>query len=163
MHRDIKLDNIGIVESKPPRAVILDFGHATPNQESSNHMRGTVRYLAPEVIALKKDSKSPPYDKGADVWALGICVFELLWGHLIPWQQVDENGYRWFHEELDSIQKTVAGEHITLLDNVIRSTAAWERENRLSAAEEVDVLGGDPLSPLGSNMPKGGKRSRESE
>jgi serine/threonine protein kinase len=30
MHRDNKLDNIGIVESKPPRAVILDFGHASP-------------------------------------------------------------------------------------------------------------------------------------
>jgi serine/threonine protein kinase len=73
-----------------------------------------VRYLAPEVIALKKDSKSPSYDRRVDVWALGISVFELLWGRLIPWQQVDEDGYRWFQEELNSIQKTLAGEHISI-------------------------------------------------
>ncbi|KAL2353250.1 kinase-like domain-containing protein, partial [Cryomyces antarcticus] len=83
MHRDIKLDNIGLVDDnnsgQPPRVVLLDFGHATRNPTSTNHMKGTIRYLAPEVIALKRTAASHtnPYTNKVDTWALGICIYEL--------------------------------------------------------------------------------------
>lgn len=84
MHRDIKLDNIGLVSIQPPQAVLLDFGHATQAKTSTSHMRGTVRYLAPEVLALKEDSGCSPYNNQADTWALGICLFEIFRESFIP-------------------------------------------------------------------------------
>ncbi|KAJ9653971.1 hypothetical protein H2201_009068, partial [Coniosporium apollinis] len=56
MHRDVKPGNIGFIPSKPPHAVLLDFGAAICAVTSLDHMRGTIRYLAPEVMALKNGS-----------------------------------------------------------------------------------------------------------
>jgi len=77
MHRDIKLDNI-LGSSQPLQAVIIDFGHATWEQESLDHMKGTVRYLAPEIIALKQGRAKGPYNKSVDIWSMGLTIFEFL-------------------------------------------------------------------------------------
>jgi serine/threonine protein kinase len=52
MHRDIRPENV-LVSSSPLQAVIIDFDCATFDKTSKDHMKGTIRYLAPEVIALK--------------------------------------------------------------------------------------------------------------
>ena len=78
MHRDFKPDNVGVVRDLPEvELVLLDFGHAAKASESIDHMKGTVRYLAPEVLALKKGLSNEPYDHAIDVWGLGIMMMEL--------------------------------------------------------------------------------------
>jgi serine/threonine protein kinase len=59
MHRDIKPENI-LASAAPIRGVIIDFGCATWEKTSKDHMKGTIRYLAPEIIALKE--KTAPWD-----------------------------------------------------------------------------------------------------
>jgi len=78
MHRDIKPGNLAVVSRKPLSAILLDFGAATLDQQSSDHMAGTIPYLAPEVIALKEGASRKPYDKMVDIWGLGLSCFELF-------------------------------------------------------------------------------------
>lgn len=53
MHRDIKPQNI-LISRSPLRAVIIDFGWAIWDRTSADHRKGTIRYLAPAIIALKE-------------------------------------------------------------------------------------------------------------
>ncbi|MET0343018.1 MAG: protein kinase, partial [Polyangiales bacterium] len=78
MHRDLKPTNVRV---RPDgRAVLLDFGLATridPALQSSRDMiLGTVSYMAPEQAASA--DIGPP----ADLYALGVCLFEALTGEL---------------------------------------------------------------------------------
>ena len=77
MHRDIKPQNLAILSLQDPRGVILDLDAATTSPTSVDHMQGTVPYLAPEIITLKNGT-GLPYEKGVDVWALGLSTYALL-------------------------------------------------------------------------------------
>lgn len=80
VHRDLSSANIMLTPDG--QAVVLDFGLALalPNAalESqstvtvSGLVRGTPDYMAPEVL------KGQPADIGADVWAFGVLVHEML-------------------------------------------------------------------------------------
>ena len=74
VHRDLKPANIGFADRDV--AKILDFGvaartigHATAGDPT---LAGTLPYMAPEVLR----GESP--DTRADVWALGVTLYELL-------------------------------------------------------------------------------------
>lgn len=69
MHRDI---NLGIVSYNPLRAMIMDFGAATTESISTNHFKGTIVLLAPEMMALEKPRRSR-----AAIWSRG--------GYLVSW------------------------------------------------------------------------------
>jgi serine/threonine protein kinase len=85
MHRDIRPENV-LVSSSPLQAVIIDFGCATFDKPSKDRMKGTIRYLAPEVIALKHGTASndSTYNMAVDVWSLGLTAHELLSGSCTP-------------------------------------------------------------------------------
>lgn len=76
-HRDLKNDNI-LIDGNG-NAKLTDFGFAcftfdryTRTGLLSNTSCGTKAYVAPEVF-------SPPYNpKAADIWSLGICLFECV-------------------------------------------------------------------------------------
>lgn len=93
VHRDLKPANIGLV-GNPPRSVLLDNGTAAYIQPG-RMLRpkpgeiGTVGFLAPE---LELDD----YDHGVDIWAMGVILYYLTYGHhpwnyaLNPWRDVKE-------------------------------------------------------------------------
>jgi len=77
IHRDIKPSNVMLARSPGHDAFVkvLDFGLAAPvTAEQAPSLAGTPAYLAPEVIAGE-----PPTPR-ADVYALGVLLFELLAG-----------------------------------------------------------------------------------
>jgi TolB-like protein len=80
VHRDLKPENVLI--AKDGRAVITDFGVARPMESGSTTVTmglavGTPAYMAPEQVEARRD-----IDQRADIYALGVVLFELLSGEL---------------------------------------------------------------------------------
>ena len=77
MHRDIKLSNLYLTDSNITKAKIKigDFGFAKfiRNKIAMSQI-GTPLYMAPEVF------NSCPYNFKADVWSLGMAIYEMLAG-----------------------------------------------------------------------------------
>lgn len=76
LHRDIKPSNI-LLNSKR-NAKISDFGLARPQEDhETGPIYGTPGYTAPEVISNPKD-----VDERADIFSVGVMLYELLTGEL---------------------------------------------------------------------------------
>lgn len=82
VHRDLKPDNAIVVQrGGKPFVKLVDFGIAKvvtplPNQKQTTHgvIMGTPQYMAPEQAA------GVALDARADIYALGLILFELLTG-----------------------------------------------------------------------------------
>jgi serine/threonine protein kinase len=80
IHRDVKPDNI-LLEFTTGRSLLTDFGIAKALQESdadltqSGVVVGTPHYLSPEQASGEKE-----IDGRADVYSLGVVVYEMLAG-----------------------------------------------------------------------------------
>lgn len=82
-HRDIKPANILISASEG--VFLIDFGFSTKNDfnSTSNSIRGTKGYIAPEILE-KKDNRKIDYFR-ADCYALGVVLNNILgYDHQYP-------------------------------------------------------------------------------
>lgn len=81
VHRDLKPENI-LLPRKPQGSLvkIVDFGIArvldAPRITTTRHVMGTPQYIAPE------QARGEPVDWRADIYALGILLYEMLTGEL---------------------------------------------------------------------------------
>ena len=80
IHGDIKPDNIRLVDVG--KAILLDLGFTHRVGENASFLEkgyvlGTVNYLAPELCG-----QPPADDPRADIFSLGVTLFEMLTGQL---------------------------------------------------------------------------------
>ncbi len=91
VHRDIKLDNVLMVdESDDSEVKLVDFGLSKiigPGEYCHDPF-GTYGYAAPEVLEQK------PYDSAVDIWSLGVVLYALLAG-ATPFDDVSEDRVAW--------------------------------------------------------------------
>jgi eukaryotic-like serine/threonine-protein kinase len=84
VHRDVKPSNVLLVDGGDVSARLLDFGLAQiPEAETLTavgDVPGTLAYIAPERLAGK------PATAAADVWAVGVMLWEALAGRHPFWQ-----------------------------------------------------------------------------
>jgi len=73
IHRDIKPSNLLFIS--PSQVKLADFDCCTCSNYRLKVLCGTSEYIAPEVLSCK------PYDQKADVWSLGILLFEMVHGY----------------------------------------------------------------------------------
>lgn len=89
VHRDLKPSNLFLCKNqKPPIVKLLDFGvskfkdnsllaNTSPSLTAEAALLGTPYYMSPEQIRSAKD-----VDERADVWALGVILYELISGRV---------------------------------------------------------------------------------
>jgi serine/threonine protein kinase len=73
VYRDLKPENLLI--DKDGHLKITDFGFAKEVEDRTWTLCGTPDYIAPEIIRNKG------HNKGADWWAFGVLLFEMLAGY----------------------------------------------------------------------------------
>lgn len=154
VHRDIKPENILLSETGAVK--LVDFGLAKLNAMEgeiqltrTDHAMGTVRYMAPEQLDAPKT-----VDHRADVYAVGVVVYEMLTGH-VP-QGVIESPSRSasVSKAVDrAVLKALERRPETRLQSVAALAASWESDAHSitsPAAHTTAVGGGGRWRPASS-------------
>jgi predicted ATPase/DNA-binding SARP family transcriptional activator len=148
VHRDVKPANVMVADD----VKLTDFGLADLKsilQQGTRFLAGTAAYMAPEQV------KGRPIDGRADLYALGVILFEMISGGRLPFDCTDE------------VEMLAAHVHTTpppvsqfvptvppVLEQVITRLLAKDPEERYPSAEVVmEVLGAVPVGPRLHNLP----------
>ena len=75
-HRDIKLENILIIDNKKIKIIDFGFGIKTNNNTYHKFFCGTPSYMSPEII-----NKEKYIAQFSDIWSLGILLYTMLTGN----------------------------------------------------------------------------------
>ena len=132
IHRDVKPANIMIAGE---HAVLVDFGVAQAVVEAidtritgTGHYVGTTQYMAPEQFAASSD-----VDGRADVYALGVVIFEVLTGRLPHAENTSQATRSWTNQaprSLSDLRSEVPQE----LSDLVEKALAPAPEARLASA-----------------------------
>lgn len=85
LHRDFKSSNVVLVpygEEGGTRVVVTDFGVARAVRESREVLTGTGSYVGTPAYMAPEQALGGPLTPAADVYALGVVVYEMLTGQL---------------------------------------------------------------------------------
>mmetsp|Transcript_141366 Transcript_141366/g.368092 ORF Transcript_141366/g.368092 Transcript_141366/m.368092 type:complete len:807 (+) Transcript_141366:57-2477(+) len=98
LHKDLKPQNIMLVESATSCIKVIDFGLAEmfdPSQEFATSAGGTLLYMAPEVFKREMTTK-------VDVWSAGVILYNLVTGDfpfMEKWPPREGKDQAWWQEQ----------------------------------------------------------------
>ena len=145
VHRDIKPDNILLREDGTP--VLTDFGiaHAADSARMTRTgaVIGTPYYMSPE------QARGQALDGRADIYSLGIVLYELLLGH-VPYQAEDSMAVGIMHITAPIPQLPP---HLDVMQPLLERMLAKDPGQRYQSGAEVEAAIGE--------LQKSGGLSRE--
>lgn len=137
IHRDLKPANI-LVESRGPR--ILDFGVARlvggdslTHTQMTSGIVGTVAYMSPEQV------EGGPIDERADVYSLGVILFEAVAGRL-PLDLADTSlpeAIRLVRESEPRTLRSISTRFSGDLDTIVAKSMARETDRRYASVHAL--------------------------
>lgn len=141
IHRDIKPENlllhINKDEANPTKREVVklaDFGWSVVKRSYTSRMTmcGTLDYLPPEMV------EGQEYDENADIWSVGVLLFEFLVGNP-PFVTPVRSGsqYIWAPNTADFLQ-LVQGEKTETYDRIASADFAFP--DHISAGAQ-DLIG----------------------
>lgn len=148
-HRDLKPSNVLLTPAGRP--MLLDFNLSFDEQGKEHFLGGTLPYMAPEQLAAlsaPKEGPRPVVDGQADLYALGVILFELLAGRHpfgpIPWDLTKEELAQFFAEKqaspLPSLREALpAGPTEKKVASVIERCLAHDPKDRYASATELEA------------------------
>jgi serine/threonine protein kinase len=148
VHRDIKPANIMVGDDR--RVMVTDFGIAKANKDAdlthTGTLLGTAKYLAPEQVA------GEPVDPRADIYALGVVLFEAATGKP-PFLAETDAGTALARLQGDVPRARDRNSSVPMgLDAVIARSMAREPANRFDrAATFKQALAAADLNPSNAN------------
>lgn len=134
VHRDVSPQNLLVTMDGSIKVVDFGIAKVASQATSSGKLKGKLAYMAPE------QARAEPVDARSDVFALGVCLFELLArGRLFPAM-----------EELELLKKLVAIETFPRvserrpdvapeLDAIVAKAMAARPEHRFQSARELQL------------------------
>jgi len=132
IHRDIKPANMTLMSSGILK--LMDFGIARILQTSrltrTGHLFGTLEYMSPEQIQGKE------IDSRADIYSLGIVLYEMLTGHIPFIRDSDFNLLKAQVEELPLPPRKLMPQLPTDLEKAVLRALAKAPEERFQNAAE---------------------------
>jgi hypothetical protein len=141
VHRDVKPSNVLLAESPEVSVRLFDFGLAqladAETLTAVGDVPGTLAYISPE--RLHGEAAGP----AADVWAVGVLLWEALAGQHPFWQASPLETGRQIKAGAPSLAEARPDLPRRLISAVDRALAV-EPERRPSAAALADVLRGVP-------------------
>ncbi|MDC0747901.1 nSTAND1 domain-containing NTPase [Polyangium mundeleinium] len=154
VHRDLKPENIMILDAGGVK--VLDFGLARPGDGLYTSDGGTLAYMAPEQWLGEK------VDARADIWAVGVILYELLAG-AHPLEPITM-------ERLESVADLSALmpklrdvlPELSALSDVVERCLRKRKEERFASADELLAAltslreGGKPLALASGELPFAG-------
>jgi serine/threonine protein kinase len=154
IHRDLKPDNVFVIpDPQNPgqeHIKVLDFGIAKLRPEfapstprtSAGALMGTPAYMSPEQCM----GKTTEIDHRADIYALGIILFEMLCGRL-PFQGQNFGEYFLQHITASPPQPRDLNPEIPVhIEAVILKALAKDAQDRIQTMNAfADLLAGKPL------------------
>jgi len=137
VHRDLKASNVMVVkEGDVPEVKLLDFGIAklirtdgAPGLTSAGQRLGTPYAMSPEQI------RGGPIDGRADVYALGVLLYQLLTGQ-VPFLSDDVTDLERLHLESPPPRPSLRAPVAPALDRLVVMTLSKEPANRPQSARE---------------------------
>jgi serine/threonine protein kinase len=140
IHRDIKPENIMVTDDDQIK--VLDFGIAkdiTSGTTKTGTGMGTVSYMAPEQYTNAKK-----IDQRADVYALGMTLYEMVAGRL-PWDK-SESEFRIMQIKVEEQLPSPTEFYPYIPEEVVRTielATRFEVEQRISSMQAMaDSLNG---------------------
>ncbi|CAK9098317.1 unnamed protein product [Durusdinium trenchii] len=98
LHKDLKPQNIMLVDQDSSSIKVIDFGLAelfNPQQKFANFIGGTRLYMAPEVFRQQMTIKT-------DIWSAGVILYNLMTGDfpfLAQWPPPKGKDEAWWEEQ----------------------------------------------------------------
>ncbi|MCG8418310.1 MAG: protein kinase [Proteobacteria bacterium] len=134
VHRDVSPDNIFVTYEGAVK--VTDFGVARAkgqiHQTRSGTIKGKYGYMAPEIVYGDTE-----FDRRADIWGLGVCMWELLTGTRLFRRETDAATISAVANDPILRPSTVRAGIAAELDEIVMRTLSREPENRHPSGREL--------------------------
>ena len=134
VHRDLKPENLILIQrdGRDDTVKLIDFGVAQISGGGTSSVVGTAAYMAPEQAV-----SGAPIDRRADVYSLGVLLFEMVTGRH-PFPSATDSAFIVRHAEDKAPRPSkLASKCPPALDEIILRCLAKKPEQRYSDAAQV--------------------------